>query len=188
MTTHIPSLTIPGFVLENAPASVLLPIACGTAIGFSTRPDETKKQYNALKQPPLSPPASVFGPVWTLLYGSMGYAAHRAWTVGLSSIDPDKAVAAKHAATLYTLQLGLNLAWMPLFFSLGRPIAATVDIVALTGTVGYLTYLYSKIDTVAAVAFAPYLGWLGFATYLSAGAGYLNNWDFKGRQKAAKKE
>ena len=29
----------------------------------------------------------------------------------------------------------------------------------------------------------PYLGWLGFATYLSAGAGYLNDWDFAGKEK-----
>ena len=56
---------------------------------------------------------------------------------------------------------------MPLFFRLKRPIEATVDIVALTGTVGYLTYIWSQVDTVAAWCIAPYLGWLSFATYLS---------------------
>ncbi len=39
---------------------------------------------------------------------------------------------------------------MPLFFGLKRPIEATADIVALTGTVGYLTYIWSQVDTVAA--------------------------------------
>ena len=48
-----------------------------------------------------------------------------------------------------------------------RPIEATVDIVALTGTVGYLTYIWSQVDTVASWCIAPYLGWLSFATYLS---------------------
>lgn len=71
---------------------------------------------------------------------------------------------------------------MPLFFHLKQPIAATADIVALTGTVGYLTYVWSKVDTVAAWALVPYLGWLGFATYLSAGVGYLNDWDIKGKE------
>jgi len=71
---------------------------------------------------------------------------------------------------------------MPLFFSLKRPIEATVDIVALTGTVGYLTYVWGQVDSVAAWALAPYLGWLGFATYLSAGVGYLNGWDTKGKE------
>ena len=56
---------------------------------------------------------------------------------------------------------------MPLFFHLKRPIEATVDIVALTGTVGYLTYIWSQVDEVAAWGMVPYLGWLSFATYLS---------------------
>ena len=73
----------------------------------------------------------------------------------------------KQGATLYTVQLGLNLIWMPLFFALKRPIEATVDIVALTGVTGYLTYIWSQVDNVAALCIAPYLGWLGFARYLS---------------------
>ena len=56
---------------------------------------------------------------------------------------------------------------MPLFFGLKRPIEATVDIVALTGVTGYLTYIWSKVDPIAAWGIAPYLGWLSFATYLS---------------------
>ena len=86
-------------------------------------------------------------------------------------------------ATLYTVQLGLNLVWMPLFFVKGWPVAATVDIVALTGTVGYLSYIWSKVDETAAYCMMPYLGWLGFATYLCAGAGYLNGWNFADKEK-----
>jgi benzodiazapine receptor len=71
---------------------------------------------------------------------------------------------------------------MPLFFVAKRPIEATADIVALTGTVGYLAYIWGQVDHVSAWALAPYLGWLGFATYLSAGVGYLNDWDTKGKE------
>jgi benzodiazapine receptor len=94
-----------------------------------------------MKQPPLRPPPQIFGPVWTVLYGMMGYAAHRAVTAGLNPLTSSVANVqdAKHAATLYTIQLGLNLAWMPLFFG-------------------------------------PYRAWLGFATYLTAGVGVMNNW------------
>jgi benzodiazapine receptor len=90
---------------------------------------------------------------------------------------------------------------MPLFFGLGRPIEATVDIVALTGVTGYLAYTWGQVDLIAGWTLAPYLGWLSFATYLSvctvsiysleitaislvltfneqAGCGYLNNWGF----------
>lgn len=74
---------------------------------------------------------------------------------------------------------------MPLFFVLKRPIAATVDIALLTGTVGYLTYIWGQVDSVAGWALAPYLGWLGFASYLTVGVGYLNDWDLKSKETAA---
>ncbi|KAH0180644.1 hypothetical protein KCU86_g13988, partial [Aureobasidium melanogenum] len=92
-------------------------------------------------------------------------------------------IPSQQGATLYTIQLALNLIWMPLFFSLKRPIAATVDIVALTGVTGYLAYIWGQVDEVAAWSLAPYLGWLSFATYLSAGCGYLNNWDFESKER-----
>ena len=72
---------------------------------------------------------------------------------------------------------------MPLFFRFKRPIEATIDVVALTGIVGYLTYIWGQVDEVAGWTLAPYLGWLGFASYLSAGCGYLNNWSFEGKDR-----
>lgn len=127
--------------------------------------------------------------MWTALYGLMGYAAYRAVHHGTSPLSaPDTIRAARHGATLYTIQLGLNLAWMPLFFGLRRPIEATVDIIALLGLNAYLTYLWGSVDRVAGWCLVPYLGWLGFGAYLSAGAGYLNNWDLgdKGTSKDEK--
>lgn len=72
---------------------------------------------------------------------------------------------------------------MPLFFRFQCPIEATIDVVALTGVTGYLTYVWGQVDEVAGYCLLPYLGWLGFATYLCAGCGYLNNWDFSGKEK-----
>lgn len=137
----------------------------------------------ALKQPPFRPPPYVFGPAWTLLYGLMGYSAYRAMDKGLTPTSSIQVInAAKHGFTLYSIQLGLNLVWMPLFFVLKRPIAATLEIVALTGVVGYLTYVWGQVDAVAGWALAPYLGWLGFATYLTVGVGYLNDWDIGSKE------
>lgn len=93
----------------------------------------------------------------------------------------------QQGATLYTIQLGLNLIWMPLFFGAKRPIEASVDIVALTGTVGYLAYIWGQVDERAAWALAPYLVWLSFANYLCLGAGYLNNWNFQDKEKPKSK-
>jgi benzodiazapine receptor len=99
----------------------------------------------------------------------------------MASLNPQAVEDTRRGATLYTLQLGLNLVYMPLFFGMGRPIEAMVDIVALTGTVGYMTYVWSKVDSTAAYLMAPYLAWLSFATYLTAGTGHLNGWAIKHR-------
>ncbi|TQS33958.1 hypothetical protein Golomagni_05683 [Golovinomyces magnicellulatus] len=188
MTTYIPSLTLPSAVFQHPATSVLLPVVLGTAVGYSARPSETKKTYLALKQPPLRPPPWLFGPVWTLLYGVMGYAAYRVANVGLSPLaSPETVQTTKHSLTLYTIQLGINLVWMPLFFVAKRPVAATVDILTLLGANSYLTYLWSSVDEVAAWCQAPYLGWLSFATYLCVSTSHLNNWDLREKTPDLKK-
>ena len=113
----------------------------------------------------------------------MGYAAYRATFNGLSPFSSPEVIATTRAATtLYTIQLGLNLAWTPLFFVAKRPVAATVDIVALVGANAYLTYLWSSVDTVAAWCQVPYLSWLGFATYLCVSINVLNDWDLRDKE------
>ncbi|KAI1660062.1 TspO/MBR-related protein [Daldinia decipiens] len=195
MTAYIPRLNaIPYDVFANPAASILLPIALGTTVGFSSRrtcfifpsirlfgyvpltgphtAKQTHATYAAMKQPPLRPPPQVFGPVWTVLYGLMGYAAHRAVTR-----YPSPFASTDEVRALYSAQLGLNLLWMPLFFGLRKPVLALADIVSLVGLNGYLTYLYFSVDSTAGWCQLPYMVWLGFATYLTAGVGYLNNWD-----------
>lgn len=71
---------------------------------------------------------------------------------------------------------------MPLFFGYGRPIAASVDIVALTGIVAYLIKVWGQVDRLSGWLLAPYLAWLCFATYLSISIGHLNNWDFSDKE------
>ncbi|GAB0132216.1 hypothetical protein EsDP_00000658 [Epichloe bromicola] len=184
MTTYMPAITIPSAILEHPASSVLLPIALGTAVGFATRPASgTQKTYMSLRQPPLRPPPWVFGPVWTVLYGVMGYAAHRAFTTGLSPFSgPETVALTRRSMTLYSIQLGMNLIWMPLFFAAKRPVEASVDILGLVGLNGYLAYLWGSIDRTAGLLQIPYLGWLSFATYLCVGAGHLNGWDFSANE------
>lgn len=65
---------------------------------------------------------------------------------------------------------------MPLFFGFHRPIEATADIVALIGVTGYLTSVWGGVDSVASWLMVPYLGWLGFAAYLSVSSGAHERW------------
>lgn len=151
-----------------------------------TTAKNTKQVYASIRQPPLRPPAWVFGPVWTVLYGTMGYAAYRATTSGLVHPNPEIRTLALVGTTAYTCQLGLNLVWMPLFFGLRRPALALADIVTLTVNVGSLAALWSKWDPTAAWLMVPYLAWLSFATYITAGVGVLNNWDISQVEKKKK--
>ncbi|RPB17492.1 TspO/MBR-related protein [Morchella conica CCBAS932] len=180
---YVPSITLPSQVFSSPAVAILLPITLGSAVGYATRPKATKQVYAAIRQPPLRPPAWVFGPVWTVLYGTMGYAAYRATTIGLAHPDPSIRSLALVGTTAYTTQLGLNLVWMPLFFGLRKPALALADIVALTANVGTLAALWSQWDKTSAYLMVPYLAWLSFATYITAGVGVMNNWDISRVEK-----
>lgn len=113
----------------------------------------------------------------------MGYAAYRAVHYGTSPLNSASTIlAAKHGATLYTIQLGLNLAWMPLFFVARRPVEAAADLVALVGINSYLAYLWGSVDRVAGWCLVPYIAWLGFGAYLAVGVGHLSNWNLTDKE------
>lgn len=63
-------------------------------------------RYKSLRKPKWTPPSWVFGPMWTALYGMMGYASYLVWQNGAPHLP----------LTLYGIQLVLNLAWSPIFF------------------------------------------------------------------------
>jgi tryptophan-rich sensory protein len=142
------------------------PIVGGILSSFAGMRGNIKSTYRKLKQPPLSPPSWVFGPVWTLLYGSMGYASYRIYALG-----PSPAVTT--ALTLYGIQLGLNFIWTPLFFR-GYRGTALIDIGALWGTLVATTVSFWGLDAVAGGLLVPYLAWVSFASYLNAGTWWLN--------------
>ncbi|EFX01813.1 benzodiazepine receptor family protein [Grosmannia clavigera kw1407] len=184
MTTNVLAhLSLPGVVFANPAASVLLPVALGAAVGYSTKPDPKDRSVRAIRQPPFRPPPAAFGPTWTALYALTGYAAHRAFR----TLGPDPAPSVP--AGLYSLQLGLNLAWMPLFFVLRQPVAAAADAVTLLGINVFLAvrWLRSTNPSTRTVGYLwlPYVGWLAFATYLSVGVGHLNGWSFRPAKKSS---
>ncbi|EPS40916.1 hypothetical protein H072_5209 [Dactylellina haptotyla CBS 200.50] len=175
-------LGLPSQILASPAASILLPIALGSAVGWSISPSMTRKTYLSLRQPPLRPPSWVFGPVWTVLYGLMGYGIHHAYTT--SYHHPGFAA----TSALYTTQLGINLLWTPLFFGIERPEIALVDILALGANLAALTYNYFTIgDEVAGWTMVPYMAWISFATYLNVGVGVLNGWEITSKREAADK-
>ncbi|KAL4947512.1 TspO/MBR family-domain-containing protein [Aspergillus filifer] len=175
------SFALPQAIFESPLLATLTPIATGSTIGYLVNRHGTKPKYATLKQPPASPPAWLFPPVWTALYGLTGYASYH-FTSSLTSLT--LSTYPSRSQTLYTAQLVLNHLWMPLFFGLRKPVLAAVDIVALGGTVAALMAELWGSDRSAFWLFVPYAAWLSYATYLNFGVGWLNGWVVPGKDKA----
>ena len=113
--------------------------------------------YRALEKPSWNPPSSVFGPVWTTLYGLMAVAGWLAWRRRRSPF----------VVAIYAVQLALNGLWTPLFFAAHNPGAALIDIVAMLAAIVATMVAFFRQSKLAAILLAPYLGWVAFATTLN---------------------
>lgn len=121
--------------------------------------------YAGLNKPAWNPPAWLFGPVWTLLYTLMAVAAWLVWKrVGLDKPLP-----------LYFVQLALNAAWTPIFFSAHAIVPALIVIVALWVAILVTWLSFRRVSALAGWLFVPYLGWVSFATYLNFTLWRLNS-------------
>lgn len=112
--------------------------------------------YNQLDQPSWAPPASVFGPVWTVLYALMGVAAWRVQrTAAERSVRPEM--------TLYVVQLALNALWSWLFFAWHRGLPAFLELVVLWLAIVATIVAFGRRDRVAGWLLLPYIAWVSFA-------------------------
>jgi tryptophan-rich sensory protein len=125
--------------------------------------------YLSLTPPPGTPPASLFRPVWGLLYLLIGTAA---WLVWRQARPPG---AGKRAALrLWGWQLLLNAGWTPAFFGLHSPGLALLVVVPLIGLIALTIRAFGRIQPQAAVLLLPYALWMCYAGYLNAGFFWLN--------------
>jgi translocator protein len=129
--------------------------------------------YTSLKKPSWNPPQSVFGPVWTVLYLTMGIAS---WLVWRRSATASRARRAEIQRTLavYGLHLGFNALWPVLFFGLRRLDWAFVELVALWSLVLTTLVRFYRINPVAGWLLVPYQLWTTFAALLNAVLWRLN--------------
>lgn len=144
--------------------AILIPLAVGALSAFLTMGQ--MDAFAALRQPPLSPPGTLFPIVWTTLFILMG--------IGSALIYLSKHRDRSGALTVYGLQLVVNFFWTILFFNLGERFLALLWIILLIALVIWMIVRFSTINKTAAYLQLPYLAWLLFATYLNAGVWYLN--------------
>jgi tryptophan-rich sensory protein len=124
--------------------------------------------YATLTRPPIAPPNWIFGPVWTLLYISMGIAAGLIWNQGIK----DNRV--KFAITIFVIQLILNGLWSFIFFGWHSLHVAFIEIVILWCLILFMTIKFYALSKPAGFLLIPYLLWVGFASILNFSFWWLN--------------
>jgi len=124
--------------------------------------------YPALVKPWWTPPAWVFGPVWTVMYALMGLAAARVW------IRHGRTKGGRLSLILFGVQLALNCTWSFLFFGARVPGFAFAEIVLLWIAILALALWWWWLDRRASLLLVPYLVWVAFAGALNAVIWNLN--------------
>lgn len=129
---------------------------------------DLRGMYESFTKIPFSPPGSVFGIVWPILYFMMGV------SLFFIIIADSRKTYKKNAYGLYGIQLFLNFTWSLIFFGGDMMGIAIINILLLDIVVAYQIFYYRKISKVAAYLLVPYLVWILFATYLNIGFALVN--------------
>lgn len=123
--------------------------------------------YDSLTKPWFNPPNWIFGPVWTVLYLSIGVSGWLVWRVG----EPKERF---RPLSAFAFQWVLNAIWTPLFFGMQRPDIALIDILALWIAIAVTVALFFRVSRLAAALLVPYWLWVSFAALLNASLWWLN--------------
>lgn len=147
-------------------ACAILPVAATAAIGSAATRSEIPGWYAGLVKPWFNPPDWVFPVAWTILYTAIAVALWR-----LLGAKPRTGPAREGwwlALAAFLVQLALNAAWTPVFFTAHAVGAALVVVAVLLVMVLWTIRLTWRFDQAAAWLLVPYAAWVAFATLLNA--------------------
>ena len=125
------------------------------------------KWYNSLTKPFLSPPSSIFRPVWSILYVLI-IVSFILYALKHSEINKLKGY------IFFGIQMILNGLWTPVFFYFKNMELAFVCIILMDIFVFLTIKEFYKISKTASLILIPYFIWILFATYLNFGYIRLN--------------
>lgn len=143
-----------------------VPLVVGAAAGLLTQ--NSMETFEALKQPPLSPPGWLFPVVWTALYLLMGISSYLVCVSDAAREEKARALWA------YGVQLAFNFLWPIFFFNLAWYLFAFAWLVALWILILITALRFRRIRSLAGRLLIPYLLWVAFAGYLNLGIYLLN--------------
>lgn len=116
--------------------------------------------YSQLVRPGWAPPASAFGPVWSVLYLLMGIAAWLVWRErGADHL--------RTALTLFIVQLSANALWSWLFFVWRHGALAFAEVLLLLVLIAATIASFWRISRLAAALMLPYFAWVCLASALT---------------------
>lgn len=152
-------------------AAILPPAALFALAATATRP-EIPGWYASLSKPAFNPPAWAFPVAWSVLYAMIAAALWR--LLGAMPRTGPSREGWWLALAAFLVQLGLNAAWTPVFFSAHAVGLALIVVASLLMTVLWTIRLTWRFDRAAAWLLVPYAAWVAFATLLNAAILRLN--------------
>lgn len=161
MTSIQKSVDYKAFDYVTLGLAIVALIVVSMGIGMSTSPDGW---YAELVKPPFNPPNWIFAPVWIVLYSLIAFAGWRSF----------KRDAGGLSMKIWGAQLLLNWGWSFVFFTFHMIWPALVVISTVGALVVWFMASCWQTDKKAALAMAPYLVWVSFATVLNLSIGILN--------------
>ena len=122
--------------------------------------------YSLLIRPNWSPPPSVFGPVWSVLYTLIAISACLVWL--------KKQFSVRLPYLIFAAQLLANALWSWIFFYWQLGLIAILEIALLCILIAFNAASFYRISKTAGLLLLPYLCWVSFATLLATVL-WLNN-------------
>jgi tryptophan-rich sensory protein len=117
--------------------------------------------YSSLIKPPYTPPGSLIGTMWTIIFI-------------LSAISLILFINRGRSSRIFWLIIGcfvlngiFNAAWSYLFFAIQLPGAAVIDALCILFTVVLLIILVKPYTLIGSLLLLPYFFWVCFATFLN---------------------
>jgi benzodiazapine receptor len=128
-------------------------------VGGRLTASAVKTWYRGLRKPSWTPPGSVIGAVWTVLYILAAISALVVWNLPLS--------VPVVVATLFILNAVVNVLWSYVFFYLYKMGLAIWVCLLLDLTIVLLIWFIAPLSLLAGWLLVPYAAWVSFASYLN---------------------
>jgi translocator protein len=123
--------------------------------------------YQTINKPAFTPPGSVIGTIWTVIFILSTIAAIMVWNDPSRLAGPALPTRFLWIAAIFLLNAFLNVFWSYLFFEKHQMFAAIWEAIALDLTVIVLIALIWPISRLSSALLMPYALWGAFASYLT---------------------